>query len=153
MKLAEALIRRADVQKRAEQLQARIQRSAKSQEGDPPAEDPGALLEELDGVFSELDRLIAAINRSNLAVRLPDGRSLTEALAHREVLDLRLSALRAITEAATIKQERMTRSEVRFVSQLSVRDLQRQVDRLARERRELETAIQQANWLGELLET
>lgn len=153
MKLAEALIRRADLQKRAQQLQARIQGSAKVQEGDVPAEDPQALLAELSGVFDELARLIAAINRGNLALRILDGRSLTEALAQREVLDLQLRALRAVSDAATIRQERHTRSEVRFVSLLPVRDLQRQIDALARERRELETAIQQANWLGELPET
>jgi hypothetical protein len=40
MKLAEALLRRADCQKCLEQLKARLLRNAKVQEGDDPAEDP-----------------------------------------------------------------------------------------------------------------
>lgn len=147
MQLAEALIERADLQKRSVQLLQRLRLNAKTQEGDAPAEDPASLLSELQGVYDELDRLIPRIHRSNLAARLPDGRSLTDALAHREVLDLRLNALRSVIEAASLQQARQTRSEVRYVSQLPVRELQASTDRLARERRELEALIQQANWL------
>ena len=46
MKLAEALIWRADAKKRLEQLKTRLVRVAKVQEGDAPAEDPKALLAE-----------------------------------------------------------------------------------------------------------
>ena len=44
MKLAEALILRADSQKRFEQLKQRVVRSAKVQEGDEPPENPRDLL-------------------------------------------------------------------------------------------------------------
>lgn len=152
MKLAEALIERADLQKRAQQLQQRIQKNAKTQEGDPPPENPEQLLRELTEGFERLDILIARIHRGNVAARLSDGRSLTDALAHRDVLDLRLGALRSIAEAAAIQQGRQTRTEVRFVSHLSVRELQQEIDRLARERRELETSIQQLNWLSDLVD-
>jgi len=156
MKLAEALIERADLQKRAAQLQQRIQLNARSQEGEPPSEDPVALLTELDGVFDRLDDLIPQIHRSNAAARLDSQlgsqRTLTDALAHREVLDLRLAAQRSATEAASTSQLRSTRSELRWVSHLPVRELQARTDRLARERRELEAEIQQANWQHDLLE-
>jgi hypothetical protein len=46
MKLAEALILRADYQKRIEQLKAILIRNAKIQEGDAPAEKPEELLKE-----------------------------------------------------------------------------------------------------------
>jgi predicted HAD superfamily Cof-like phosphohydrolase len=93
MQLAEALIERADIQKRAEQLVQRLRMNAKTQEGEAPAEDPATLLTELLGDYDRLGVLIARIHRSNMAARLPDGRTLTDALAHREVLDLRLTAL------------------------------------------------------------
>lgn len=150
MKLAEALIERADLQKRAAQLQQRIQLNARSQEGEPPSEDPVSLLAELSGVFDRLDDLIPRLHRSNAAARLD--RTLTDALAHREVLDLRLAAQRSAIEAASTSQQRSTRSELRWVSHLPVRELQAQTDRLARERRELEAEIQQANWQHDLLE-
>jgi hypothetical protein len=116
------------------------------------AEDPATLLTELLGDYDRLGVLIARIHRSNMAARLPDGRTLTDALAHREVLDLRLTALRSVTEAASIQQARQTRSELRYVSHLPVRELQARTDRLARERRELEALVQQANWLHPLLD-
>ena len=46
MKLAEALIERADLQRHLAQLQARLLQNAQYQEGESPAEDPAALLEE-----------------------------------------------------------------------------------------------------------
>jgi hypothetical protein len=51
MKLAEALILRADLQKRIEQLKQRILNNVMVQEGDEPAEDPSQLLRELDALI------------------------------------------------------------------------------------------------------
>ena len=48
MKLAEALVLRADVQKRIAQMRVRLQQSALIQEGEQPPEDPKELLTELD---------------------------------------------------------------------------------------------------------
>jgi len=45
MKLAEALILRADIQKRIEQLKSRLADNAKGQEGENPSEEPKALAE------------------------------------------------------------------------------------------------------------
>ena len=64
MKLAEALIRRADCQKRLEQLKQRLLRNAKVQEGDEPAEVPATLLEERDRVTETLLKL-QSISRTN----------------------------------------------------------------------------------------
>jgi hypothetical protein len=44
MKLSEALILRADCQKRIQQLRERLERSAKVQEGETPFEEPQALI-------------------------------------------------------------------------------------------------------------
>ena len=52
MKLAEALIERADLQKRFDQLEERLQNNALVQEGEKPAEDPEALKELQDYVSS-----------------------------------------------------------------------------------------------------
>ena len=48
MKLAEALQERADLNRRIEQLRARLENNALVQEGESPAEDPSELLAELD---------------------------------------------------------------------------------------------------------
>jgi hypothetical protein len=49
MKLGDALNRRADLKARIQQLPGRLAASAVVQEGDAPAEDPAALLDELAG--------------------------------------------------------------------------------------------------------
>jgi len=67
MKLAEALILRADCQKRFAQLKSRLLVNAKVQEGDAPAETPQELIAELGRVSTELLDLIKHINRDKLA--------------------------------------------------------------------------------------
>ena len=64
MKLAEALIRRADCQKRIAQLKGRLLTNAKVQEGDKPAETPQELIAELERVSAELFDLIKRINKA-----------------------------------------------------------------------------------------
>ncbi|CAM3508166.1 DIP1984 family protein [Deinococcus frigens] len=150
MKLAEALIERADLQKRAAQLEERIVRNMLVQEGQQPPEDPQQLLKEFMEVTAALELLIPRIHRANLSATLPSGLTLTDALNRRDMLDLRLKVLRRAAATASERQNRYSNSEVRTLSVLPARDLQKQVDALAKARRELETQIQQANWLTEL---
>jgi hypothetical protein len=150
MKLAEALILRADAQKRLEQLRARLARSARVQEDEKPPEDPAELLQELDRTLQQLADLIKKINRTNAAAVFSDGRTLADLLADRDVLILRRSLLSSVNEAATTRADRFTRSEVKYYSAVDIRALQRQIDDLAKQHRELDTQIQEANWRIEL---
>ncbi len=118
--------------------------------GDKPHEDPIALLKEFETVADELETLVGRINRANLAVRLSDGRTLTEALARRDSLTLRHQTLRALAEAAAEKHDRYSRSEIKILSTVAVAEIRQKADNLARERRELDVAIQEANWVNEL---
>jgi hypothetical protein len=149
MKLAEALVLRSDHQKRLEQLKARLQRNAKVQEGDNPAEDPEQLIVEYESVAAELMQLIARINLTNTTAQI-GGRSLTEALAERDVLRLRQAMYRDLAQIATITQSVATRSEVRFKPTVSVAAIQKKADELAQTLRNLDARIQEANWLIEL---
>jgi hypothetical protein len=151
MKLAEALVLRADHQKRIEQLKARLLRNAKVQEGEQPAEDPEALLREYEALAAELVQLIKRINVTNACASVM-GRSMTQALAERDVLKLRHATYRELAQAATITQSVSTRSEVRFRGTVSVSAVQKQADTIARELRELDARIQEANWSIDLAE-
>ena len=62
MKLAEALVARADAQRRLAQLQERLHRVVLVQEGVEPGEDPQELLEEAERVIDQLEGLIRRIN-------------------------------------------------------------------------------------------
>lgn len=151
MKLAEALIIRADLQKRIEQLKQRLVQNAKVQEGDEPAEEPDALLAELERASEELTMYIQRINRTNVTTAFSTIGTLADALAIRDVLKLKIEAYRELAQAAVITQGRYSKSEIKFHSTVSVSAIQAESDRLARMLRELDAEIQAANWLTELI--
>src|SRR5262249_9196152 len=151
MKVAEALALRADLQKRLEQLKQRLVKNARIQEGDEPAEGPAELQSELERAARELTTLLQRINRKNTQARFGDG-TLADALAERDVLKIRYNAYRELAVAASTTQNRATRSEVKFISTVRVAAIQRKADDLAKEYRELDTRIQEADWLTTLLD-
>lgn len=149
MKLAEALILRADLQTRLGELRNRLELNAKVQEGEKPAEDPADLMKELDDMLNRLEDVMARINLTN-ADTITDGTSLTEKLARRECLMQRISMLRSLLNAASSTVIRNGRMEVKIYSTVNVAQLQKQVDQLSEELRLLDTAIQGLNWTTDL---
>ncbi len=152
MKLADALILRADSQKKLEQLKQRLVRNAKVQEGEKPAEDPQPLLVEVERISKELTSLIQRINRTNSATDLKKGTSISDAIALRDVLLLKQAVYRDLATAATVTQDRYTKSEVKFKSTVTVPTIQKKADDLSKQYRELDAEIQQSNWNTDLLE-
>jgi hypothetical protein len=157
MKLAEALLLRADRNRTLEQLKQRIQVSARYQEGEKPAEDARDLVAAATSVLDELEFLIRTINRTNSDTVMGDGRTVTDALAERDVLRLRYSMLKVSAEAASgaVQQVgfmRATRSELKYLRALDVKGLRQQASDVARQARELDARIQQINWTTELQE-
>ena len=152
MKLAEALILRADCQKRLEQLKQRLLASAKVQEGDEPPENPQELIAEVERVASQLLSLIQNINKTNSATEYESGRTLSDALAERDVLMTRRTIYADLAKAASVVQSRTSRSEVKFKSTVSVPDLQTRVDELSKTYRETDARVQELNWRTELIE-
>lgn len=151
MKLAEALILRADCQKRFEQLKERAESSAMVQEGDQPAENPAELIAQLEAVAGELVDLIKRINRTNSVTAFEGGRTISEVLAERDVLAMRRKLYSGLAGAATVQQDRYMRTEVKYVNTLDVAENRKRADALAREHRELDARIQALNWSTELL--
>ena len=152
MKLAEALILRADYQKRIEQLKERLTRNAKVQEGEKPGEAPSELITELEGVSTDLVQMIQRINRTNSNTELDENLTIADAIAVRDSLRQRHSVYRDLAQAATVTQDRYSKSEVKFMSTINIAEIQKRADSLAREHRELDAKIQEANWLTELIE-
>ncbi len=149
MKLAEALALRSDLQRRFEQLRARAQAASRYQEGEEPAEDASALLQEADEVLTQLQDLIGRINRTNSAAELESGVTVTDAIARRDVLRLRRILYAGVADAASGQVGaaiRQMRSELRYIAAVDVRQLRRTADGIAKEYRELDTRIQQVNW-------
>ncbi|HEY0321135.1 MAG TPA: DIP1984 family protein [Pyrinomonadaceae bacterium] len=152
MKLAEALILRADCNKRFEQLKQRIIRSAMVQEGDEPPENPLELIKELENVSNELSSLIRRINRTNSLTKFQEGMTLSDALAERDVLLLKREAYNQISLSASVRQDRYSKSEVKYKAKVNVQAIQKQIDELSKAVRELDSRIQETNWKIELME-
>ena len=152
MKLAEALIARADTEKRVAQLQQRLIRSARVQEGDEPPENPQTLLDETSTLINQLGTLIQDINRTNASTAFDERRTLTDALAERDMLMKERNILSYVVDNAAVSQPRYGLAEIKFVSTVNIADMQSQVDDLSRRYRELDSTIQQLNWSIDLIE-
>ena len=129
MKLAEALNQRADLQKRIAQLRERLANNVKVQEG--------------------LKDLIVSINRTNQET-VWEGKTLTEIIAEKDTLSMHIAALRSALDAANVRSDRYSRNEIKFVRTIDVNALQKRVDDLSRDLRQLDSQLQQANWTTDL---
>ena len=150
MKLATALAERSDIQNRINTISVRLDNNAKVQEGDVPAEDPKALMEELDRLIVRLEDLVARINLTNSGT-VYEGKTITELLAHRDCLKNKLRVLRDFLNTASDRVTRMTRTEIKIVSTVPVTEIQKTVDGLAKELRTVDEKIQELNWTTELV--
>lgn len=146
MKLAEALILRADYQKRLTQLRTRLSQSAKIQEGDEPPEDPQELMREYQQTSQDLADLVCKINAVNSNQEIEEGKTMAEALAEREHLLRQQTMLRNVIDEAGSVSLRYSNSEIKTVPTINVKELQKHVDELAKQYRELDTKIQERNW-------
>lgn len=150
MKLAEALLQRSEYQTKIENLQKRILINLKVQENDKPHENPQVLLDEAFELNDALCVLVKKINKRNNATALPDGRTLADALADRDMLAKKRGMLASIAGTAGEKDYRLTHAEVKMCVTLPIGEIQKQIDALSRQFRELDTQIQGLNWTTDL---
>ena len=153
MKLAEALIKRSDVQKRIKQLKHRLTNNATVQEGLAPVEDPQALLTEAGRAVRELEGLVCRINRTNVMTRFSEEMSLAEAVTCRDMLMVRQLLYADLAEAATVSDSRYSQREIRSLPTVNVAEIRKQADALAKEVRELDMRIQSHNWTVDLVDS
>lgn len=151
MKLAEALQERADLNRKIDELRRRLGNCMLVQEGEEPTEDPRALLGELDQAVARLEALMARINLTNCRTKV-NGRSLTEMIAGKDALQLKLSAYRDLVYTAGQNTSRARGTEIRVRSVMKAAELQAAVDRMAKELRELDNLLQETNWKTKLIE-
>ena len=146
MKLAEALLLRSDIQKKLESLRERLSRNVLIQEGEEIFEKPDDLLKEAMSLADELEGLVFRINKKNLESKTEKGRSLTEAIAHKDALSLKHSLLNSSIQAAMKPTERYGMKEIRWVKTVDLSRLQKDLEGLAKAIRECNVEIQAANW-------
>lgn len=156
MKLAEALRLRKDYLSRLKQLESRISDNCSVQQDDEPSENPNELVDDYLKLSAELSSLVCHINLSNTRIKFVFGnyeepRSMTEALAEREELKRNVEIMRSVASNGVIRRDMYSRSEIKFVSTVKVKEYQQKVDKLAQELRILDTKIQEQNWLSNMV--
>ena len=152
MRLAEALIERAEIQKLNAQLISRIESNAKVQEGDEPSENPQNLLDEYKANMERLLYLVQKINLTNSANSFDEKQTMSDAIARRDSIKSQIKALRRITDEMQITQNRYSSTEIRFVRCLDVKVIQVQIDNLSKQYRQIDTHLQELNWTTDLKE-
>lgn len=150
MKLAEALNIRADLKKRIYQLKERLLANSKVQEGEIPSENPEELMKELEGNLIEFESLIKKINYTNCNT-FQGKESITDLIAKRDTLSLKISIKRDFLANASEKINRYSNTEVKILSTVNVYEKQKEIDVLSKTLRELDMKIQELNWTTELL--
>lgn len=149
MKIAEALAIRKDTQKKIEQLKSRLLSNVRIQEGDEPSENPDELKADIDKNLAKLSKLIFNINKTNMHTET-DGKTLTEMMAERDVLTMRVRILRDIFNRASQSQDRYSRSEIKMVTTVDIKALGHEIDQYSKKLRELDMKIQTLNFTKEL---
>lgn len=150
VKLAEALLLRSDLKKKLASLRERVAANALVQEKEKPHEDPAKLIKEAVGVLAELEAIGLRIDAANQSTRLPDGRLLAAAIAHRDTLAQHHSLLNAAIAASRKEPDRYSMKEIKWIATLEVAKLQKQCDDLAKALREINAAIQSTNWQADI---
>ena len=150
MKLAEALLLRADLKKKLLSLRERIGRNAMVQEGEAPKEKVEDLLAEATSALQEQQALMRRINAANETAKLSDGRLLADVLAQRETLVAQHSLLTSTITATPKDVDRYSQREIKWVPQIDVAATQKQMEDLSKKIRQLNVQIQETNWRVEI---
>ena len=151
MKLAEALQERSDINHNIEQLKNRLNNNVLVQDGETTVEDPNKLKTELDNSIKRLQYLIARINQTNCETSI-DGESITELIAQKDALSLKINIYKETAFLASQLLYRARNSEIKIKSAISVTDWQSEIDKMSKELRLLDNKLQENNWKTELIE-
>lgn len=163
MRLAEALIERANLNKIAQDLLGRVNANLVVEEGETPDEDPVVLMSELASVQTRFGELVKAINRTNTMATITWSSlgevSIADAVVHRDFLDERVKSLRTILGNLSSNPNRRNdyrmfgeeAERVKYTRLIQPAEVRAEMDALSRARRELDTLIQSANWGTDLI--
>ena len=151
MKLAEALNIRADLQRKVYQLKSRLIANSQVQEGDTPAEDPEDLLKELDTSIKKLEDVIKLINKTNSNTYIKN-KSISDMIVERDMLKLKMSAINELVNSASNKVDRYSNKEIKIFSTINVKEKQKELNKMSKEYREIDTLLQGLNWTTDLVE-
>ncbi len=107
------------------------------------------LLKQFNSSLKKLEDLTVRINLTNTNTFV-DGQSLTALIARRDTLKEKIQCLQQLANAASTTGNRYSRSEIKTLPTVSVKDIRKQIDTVSKELRLLDNKIQMTNWSTEL---
>jgi len=147
MKLAEALMERADLKARIAQLSDRLNSNSKVYEGEEPLEDPKKMLKDLNVMTDRYEELVWKINTANATTVAENGETLARLIARRDALMDKERIIKSLIDSTkTDLYEHRTKDMAVKVVTVDVRSLRREADGLAKTIRETDAIIQSTNW-------
>ncbi len=150
MKLAEALILRADMQRKLVNINSRIAENVKVQEGDEVSEMPLKLMKEAEELINNLYNLIAHIHHTNATVNLANGKTLLMTMVERDKLKERYRMITYALNKAKTDPNIQYHYQVKWKKTVNVIALQRQAEDIAIKIRNLNMLIQATTWKVDL---
>ncbi|MEO7314581.1 MAG: DIP1984 family protein, partial [Ginsengibacter sp.] len=111
-----------------------------------PQEDPAELMAQLRKTISDLESIIIRINKTNNETLVEGEGVLMEALAKRDSLKMLAEKLRNIRQSAQVNNI----SDKNLKTTIDIKKLQAEMDQTGRAFREIDSKIQEINWLTEL---
>ena len=91
------------------------------------------------------------INETNSKTTFGDGISISDAIALRDCLGAKHQAYHNIYTSTKISTRRYGQSEIKFVRCIEPKEVQKQIDKLAKEYRELDTKLHGVNWTVDIV--
>ena len=103
---------------------------------------------------ADLNRKIEELRRrlGNVILVKVGGMTLTEMIARKDALMIKLSAYRDLVYTAGQNTSRARGTEIKVKALLKAGDLQKTADKIAKEVRELDNLLQETNWKTKLIE-
>lgn len=146
MKLGEALLKKEACIKRLENLKERAKNNVRVQENDEPDENAHYLIKDYIETNNELYDIIRKINAKNHEIKLEIGISMAEALSIRDKLLREMQIYKDILEEVYNKNYRTSKNEIKMITLVNVKDMQKEIDKLSKAYSEIDIMIQAANW-------
>ncbi len=87
----------------------------------------------------EYTRLVQGINRTNSNTNVKNEMKLSDMLAERDTIDTKRKVITSFIEAGTVRVDRYSKSEIKYITTMDIKGLQKESDRLAKKYRELDT--------------
>lgn len=147
MRLAEAMMQRADLDKKVSILGARLNDIALINKSYALEDEPKHLFEELNKSMKALSEVVYRIHVTNMET-VDNGTTITAMLTKKEILKIRIQMLQRIKEEARIDS---CFDRTKYTILINKAELQKELDECKNQLEKLDMKLQQLNWQTELI--